>query len=71
MIVIRPGIKMHRRMDEMLDGVERDRTPRSGNVEQPFDSQDLPSMPVNQKRQPDDEGRPVDRLANLQGETDD
>ena len=51
---------MHRRMDDVLDGVDEQR-PFAADVEQALDAQDLAAAGMEQHRQPDPEPEPVDR----------
>ena len=60
MVVVRPGGEMDRRVHDVLDAVEEDRA-RGADVEQPLDTVDLGAPSLEQHRQPDPEGRPVDR----------
>ena len=48
-----PVLHMHRRMHQMLHAVDRDGAIFAGDVEYPFDAEDLVAVTVQQQRQPD------------------
>src|SRR5258708_38588486 len=53
-VAVRPGIEMHRRMDDVLHAVQEQR-PRRTDVEEPFDAEDLRAARLQEHRQPDAE----------------
>src|SRR6266852_2179844 len=59
-VSIRPAIEMHRRMDEVLNGVHHDRRPTPGDAEDAFHPQHLVAVARHQHAKPDAEGRPFD-----------
>ena len=65
-VVVRPGVEVHGRMDDVLDGVDEQR-PVAADVEQALDPQDLAAARVEQHRQPDPEAEPVDRPVERRG----
>ena len=60
MIVVRPGSEVLRRVDDMLDAVEQQRA-GTADVEQALDAQHAGAVRLQQHREPDAEGRPVQR----------
>ena len=60
-VVVRPGVEVHRRVDDVLDAVHEQR-PVAADVEQPLDPEDVLAARLQQHRQPDAERVPVERL---------
>src|SRR5262249_13332202 len=67
-LLVRPGLEMDGGVDQMLDAVNGDRCRQTGDIENAFDPQDIISMCLEQKCEPDAESRPVDRTLEGHGE---
>ena len=59
-IVVRPRLHMHRRVDQMLDPMHRDRRIGAGDIQDAFHPQNLVAVAVQQHRQPHTEHGPVE-----------
>src|SRR5207247_66861 len=66
-LLVRPALEMDGRVDGVLDAVEEHR-PGVADVEQTLDAEDVRTARLEQHRQPDSEGRPVELVVEEQGE---
>src|SRR3972149_2847639 len=58
-VAVRPRVEVLGRVDDVLDAVQEDRS-RGTDVEQALDAQDVRSPALQEHRQPDAEGSPVE-----------
>jgi hypothetical protein len=67
-LVIGPSGHMHGWMNKMLDAMYGDGTILSDKVQNTFDPQHFVAVSIEQHRQPDAKGRPVERFVNGKAE---
>src|SRR5436190_9388095 len=64
-VLVGPRVKVDRRVDDVLDAVQEKR-PRTADIEESLHAQDVLTSTLEQHRQPDAKGAPVELLVQKQ-----